>query len=54
MAIFYHLCFTYLNVSTLVFRQKKKKSIYVSIHLFLYGLYSEHFVSHVLGGHGEI
>lgn len=24
MAIFYHLCFTYLNVSTLVFRQKKK------------------------------
>lgn len=48
MSIFYHLCFTYLNVSTLVFRQNKQTNIYVSIHLFLYGLYSEHFISHVL------
>lgn len=33
MAIFYHLCFTYLNVSTLVFRQKKK--IHICVYPFI-------------------
>lgn len=36
MSIFYHLCFTYLNVSTLVFRQNKQTNKHICVYPFIF------------------